>query len=49
VAHAERLVVTLTEGDPLAVGRTWAAEDYAARDAQLAALDIRSFRKRRPS
>lgn len=30
-------------------GRTWTAEDYVARDARLAALGVRSFRKQRPS
>ncbi|HEY1391155.1 MAG TPA: hypothetical protein VGF38_21645 [Ktedonobacterales bacterium] len=42
-------MVSLTDDAPLAVGRTWSAENYAARDAQLAALGVRSFRKRRPS
>lgn len=45
VAHKAQLMVTLTNGAPLAQGRTWSVEDYATRDAQLAALGVRSFRK----
>jgi hypothetical protein len=37
--------VTLTDVAPVAQGRTWSAEDFAARDAQLAALRVHAFRK----
>jgi hypothetical protein len=46
------LVVTVRAVDDLALeadGRHWTAADYAARDAQLAALGVRSLRQRHVS
>ena len=35
------VTVALTEGLPEARGHTWTAEDYATRDATMAALGLR--------
>lgn len=42
----EALIVSLTDGAPVARGRTWTSSDYAIRDARLAALGVRSFDKK---
>ncbi|MGO8947584.1 MAG: hypothetical protein ACLQUY_07960 [Ktedonobacterales bacterium] len=37
--------MALTDQAPRTQGHTWTVADYAIRDAQLAALGVRSFRK----
>jgi len=40
-----QLMVTLVADAPKPLGRTWTDAEYAVRDAHLAALGVRAFRR----